>query len=87
MLSPRKNKMYSDEKVLPTIDLMCPDSLHAWLELRKLALNFGLKFFRRHELFLVSVGFVFAISIMLFLELALFHIVIEDTGNIEHKKL
>ena len=39
-------------KILPTINLMDPSSLRTWLNIRRLCLEYGKKFFYRHEIFL-----------------------------------
>ena len=52
MMSPRKIKMYSFKKYFPTIAILDTVSLNSWYNLRRMSLDFGRKYFYRHEIFL-----------------------------------
>ena len=73
MLSPRKLKQYSSDKLLPSIDLTCPISLHTWINMRRMVFDYGLKYLRRHELFLPTIAGVGLISSLMVLELGFLH--------------
>ena len=57
MISAEKQTGYSEEKLLPTINLVDPMSLSTWMKLRRLALDYGGKYFLRHQIFLPVVLF------------------------------
>ena len=69
------------------MDILNPETLHAWLSLRKLATNYGLKYFKRHELFLAANASVAMISIVIFLEIAVFNFIPGTNNNVELDKL
>ena len=52
LMSPMKVKEYSYDKVMPTINIVDPISLATWVNLRRTCVDFGRKFFYRHEIFL-----------------------------------
>jgi hypothetical protein len=60
MLSPKKLQRYKADKLLPTINILDVVSLHSWIDLRKLTIDYGRKYFFRHEIFMPV---VFLISI------------------------
>lgn len=51
MISCQKILTYKEPKLLPTINITDQLSLNTWLDLRKLAVDYGRKYFRRHEIF------------------------------------
>lgn len=51
MISCQKIESYKEPKLLPTINITDQLSLNTWLDLRKLAVDYGRKYFRRHEIF------------------------------------
>lgn len=69
MLSPRCLRCLSDTKDVPTIDIICSESLHAWMNLRRLAADYGLKYLKRHELFLPSLLHVMLMSSLILLDI------------------
>lgn len=86
MLSPKKLKVYSSQKVLPSINFLCQDSLHCWISLRKCSSYYGLKFLKRHELFLPALILFAVIEILFVLEFKVFRQTSIQT-NIEIEKL
>lgn len=52
MLSPKMLKFYSHPKLLPTINILDTVSLHTWYNMRRMSLDYGRKYFYRHEIFL-----------------------------------
>lgn len=52
LLSPRKLKLYHFKKLLPTVSILDTVSLASWYNLRRMSLDFGRKYFYRHEIFL-----------------------------------
>ena len=50
-------------KFLPTICLLDPVSLRAWLNIRRIGLDYGRKYFYRHELFLPVTLLLMALNI------------------------
>lgn len=52
MISPKKDTRISHLKLLPTINVIDVVSLSTWVSLRKLCLDYGKKFFYRHQLFM-----------------------------------
>ena len=63
MISPRKDIDLSYTKKLPTINIIDPISLHTWTCMRRVCLDYGLRFFYRHQLFIpivLMVGFIAA---------------------------
>lgn len=52
LISPKKVKSYPFDKYLPTMSIMDPASLFTWSNMRRVALDFGRKYFYRHEIFL-----------------------------------
>ena len=51
LISARKIIEFSNTKLLPTLSLTDPVSMNTWMNLRKLALDYGLRFFYRHQIF------------------------------------
>ena len=66
MISPRMLKQYNQPKLIPTISILDPLSLQAWYNLRRMALDYGRKYFYRHEIFLPVNLFLLFINIMVF---------------------
>ena len=72
IISPKKRSIYPQKKLLPTISLADRISLRAWLDLRRVAVDYGAKFFFRHQIFLpvifvysmlsFALGFIFLIA-------------------------
>ena len=60
MISCQKILTYKEPKLLPTINITDQLSLNTWLDLRKLAVDYGRKYFKRHEIF-TPVLFILAI--------------------------
>lgn len=52
IISPKKLGIYKIDKLLPTVNLMDQLSLKNWMELRKTVMDYGKKYFFRHEIFL-----------------------------------
>jgi hypothetical protein len=52
MISPRILKQYPYPKLMPTISILDPVSMHTWYNCRRMALDYGRKYFYRHEIFL-----------------------------------
>jgi hypothetical protein len=64
MISPKKLITYTEPKLLPTINITDQLSLNTWLDLRKLAVDYGRKFFYRHEIFLPVVFCIGLVSLV-----------------------
>ena len=72
MISPMKIKKYDYSKVFPTCNILDRVSLNAWFQLRRISIDYGRKYFYRHELFLpvsflISVACILLYSILLYL--------------------
>ena len=65
MISARKIIEFSNTKILPTICLTDPISMRTWMNLRRLTLDYGLRFFYRHKIFFPVVLFVGMISLVM----------------------
>lgn len=52
MISPQKIKSYKYPKFFPTINILDPLSLYSWVQMRRLVIDVGKKYFYRHEVFL-----------------------------------
>jgi hypothetical protein len=52
MMSPKMIKMYPFDKYLPTVSILDRVSLLSWYNLRRMSLDYGRKYFYRHEVFL-----------------------------------
>src|SRR3990167_9425608 len=52
MMSPKMIKMYPFDKYLPTVCILDRVSLLSWYNLRRMSLDYGRKYFYRHEIFL-----------------------------------
>lgn len=57
IISVKKDMTYRDTKYLPTINILDELSLNSWVELRKLAMDYGRKFCFRHKIFLTVIFF------------------------------
>lgn len=64
IISPKKLQYYKDKKLLPTVNFLDQVTLHSWIDLRKLAIDYGKKYFYRHEIFM-PVAFYLAIGCLL----------------------
>lgn len=64
MISPMKLRKLSNNKHIPTINIIDPISLSTWISLRKTCLDYGLKFFFRHQLFMPVMFLVAMISVI-----------------------
>jgi hypothetical protein len=88
-ISPRKIHGAKDKKLLPTINMLDKVSLHTWLDLRKLTIDYGKKYFKRHELFM-PVIFQLGFMCMIFLFIVVSNIIPLGNSNsalIEKNKL
>ena len=57
----------SEPKILPTMNLVDKLTLNSWMELRKIVMDFGRKFYYRHQIFLPAIilsGLVSALTIL-----------------------
>lgn len=72
MISPRKKFDLSTRKILPTINLSDSVSLNSWVSLRKIALDYGLKYFYRHQIFLPVIFILcfFSLVAIFFIEIS-----------------
>ena len=66
MLSPRILKQYTYPKLLPTISILDPVSMHTWYNMRRMTLDYGRKYFYRHEIFLPVNLFLMLLNIVIF---------------------
>lgn len=64
LISPKKQQYYKSKKLLPTINFLDQVSLHSWIDLRKLAIDYGKKYFYRHEIFM-PVAFYLAVACLM----------------------
>jgi hypothetical protein len=64
MLSPKMLKFYSHPKLLPTINILDTVSLHTWYNMRRMSLDYGRKYFYRHEIFLPVNLFLLLLNIV-----------------------
>jgi hypothetical protein len=63
-LSPKKLIKSKEEKLLPTFNILDQVSMNTWINLRKLSIDYGRKYFHRHEIFLPVVFLLAIISIV-----------------------
>lgn len=84
MASPKKIKTYPYEKFLPTLSILDPASLNAWFTFRRVSLDYGEKYFYRHEIFLPVTLFLAAANIIVLLLLiyCLKHGVVDSSNNL-----
>ena len=64
MISPKKIVTYKEPKLLPTVNLTDQLTLNTWLDLRKLAVDYGRKYFYRHEIFLPVIFIIGMVSLV-----------------------
>ena len=64
-LSPKKLQVYKDEKLLPSVNILDQTTLHSWIDLRKLAIDYGKKYFFRHEIFMPVAFYTAAACLLL----------------------
>jgi hypothetical protein len=79
-LSPKKLVSSSKEKLLPTINILDQVTMHTWMNVRKLSIDYGKKYFYRHEIFL-PVMFSMGIISITFTFLLLSGIVTTGSGK------
>lgn len=65
LISPRNDPKISNQKLLPSFNIVDKLSVSAWLNLRTIGLDYGKKFHKRHELF-VSVAFLIGLSAIVY---------------------
>jgi hypothetical protein len=82
-LSPKKLERYKNKKLLPTINILDQVSLRTWLDLRKLSIDYGNKYFFRHEIFM---HVVFGLGVICLFALFLIVSKIVDMGDSEDTK-
>ena len=63
MISPRHLDK-SEFKLLPTIDLLDQISLQSWLRIRRIGMDYGRKYFYRHEIFLPVTIIIMVVSLL-----------------------
>ena len=73
ILSPSILKNLVEGRALPTIDIISPKSLHGWMNLRRVVSGYGLKYLRRHELFMPTIIFVMFMSTMIVVDIFYFN--------------
>ena len=79
MISPKKNLSYQNEKKLfPTLNLTDQLSLNTWLDLRKMSVDYGRKYFFRHEIFFPVVFFMGLVSFIAAFVLLIFEFDVEQ---------
>lgn len=66
MISPMKIKKYDYDKVFPTCNILDRVSLNAWFQLRRISIDYGRKYFYRHELFLPVSFMISLLCVLLF---------------------
>lgn len=64
LLSPLRIKDHIYDKVFPTVNILDKTSLLSWLQMRRIAIDYGRKYFYRHELFL-PVSFMISVFAMI----------------------
>jgi hypothetical protein len=64
MISPKKIVTYKEPKLLPTVNLTDQLTLNTWLDLRKLSVDYGRKYFYRHEIFLPVIFIIGMVSLI-----------------------
>lgn len=80
---------YKDKKLLPTVNFLDQVTLHSWIDLRKLAIDYGKKYFYRHEIFM-PVAFYLAMGCLLVAFLMMVNLIpfsTSDDAIIEKKKV
>ena len=88
MISPQKNLSYQNEKKLfPTLNLTDQLSLNTWLDLRKMSVDYGRKYFFRHEIFLPVVFFMGFISYIAAFVLLIFNFDVDQRLSDEIMKM
>lgn len=69
MLSPEVLTESSEDRVLPTIDIISAQSLHSWMNLRRVTGDYGLKYLKRHELFIPSILSILIVSSLILIDI------------------
>lgn len=64
LISPLRIKKHDYDKVFPTTNILDRVSLNAWFQMRRIGIDYGRKYFYRHELFL-PVSFMISIICLL----------------------
>jgi hypothetical protein len=67
LLSAKKVEDDSYKKLYPTINLLEDISIRSWLKLRKLLLNYGLKYYKRNEAMISTLILIFGGNCILFI--------------------
>ena len=72
LMSPLRIKKHAYDKILPTINILDKTSLNSWFHLRRIAIDYGRKYFYRHELFLpvamlISLSCLILFGVLLYL--------------------
>jgi hypothetical protein len=65
MLSPTKVPTV-ENKIFPTINIADPISLQAWINMRRMAFDYGINFHSRHRIF-IPMCFIFAVAAFVFI--------------------
>jgi hypothetical protein len=68
MISPDKLTVEKENRLIPTINFMCPLNLQSWMDLRRLALDVGKRYMKRIEIYssiiLFCYGLIFIIIML-----------------------
>ena len=86
IISPKKLSKYPQKKILPTINLADRLSLRAWLDLRRVAVDYGAKYFFRHQIFLPVILLFSVLSFALGVVFLLFNLSVSADLETELKK-
>ena len=78
MISSKRTKKIHAAKLLPTINLVDQVSLNSWISMRKLCIDYGKKYYKRHEIFLPVVFIVAMIASFIFIVLYFFDLPVDD---------
>ena len=78
MISTKRSQNKKKVNLLPTINLVDQVSLDSWINLRKLCIDYGKKYYKRHEIFLPVVFIVAGIASCLFFVLNYFRMPLDD---------
>ena len=86
IISPKRSEVVSTVKLLPTINLVDQVSLDSWISFRKLCIDYGKKYYKRHEVFLPMVFIAAMVYGFKFALLFFFQMPFADKFEIEIKK-
>lgn len=87
MISPKKLEDYTDPKYLPTVNILDQLTLNSWLELRKLTIDYGKKYFYRHQVFMPVIFFLGLLNLIIALGFVFFNLTDNEKTKIEIAKL